>query len=190
MMWEKVPCRLCDRDDIGREGMRKLEVCLVCGWRMLDHLAEVYNAPEITVMQRIRHERKHGKIGGTSHLAKREGGYVYYIRVGGLVKIGFAGDVAKRMRNYPPNAELAAAHPGTLQVERDMHIRFKDALAKGREWFYPTPDLEEHIAEVRDAFGDPASLAYQFTSPKTQEERVRNQMKPRHAIGGMHPVIK
>ena len=71
-----------------------------------------------------------------------------------------------------------------------MHARFKASLAKGREWFEPTPDLEEHIAQVRDAFGDPSSLAYQYTSPKSQEDKARDQMKPRHAIGGMHPLIK
>lgn len=183
-------CRLCG-EDIGKEGMQKLRVCLICGWKVVTHMGEVYNAAEIGVLERIRYYEKHGKPGPKKpRKESKAAGYVYYIRMGGLVKIGYAGDVAKRMRNYPPNAELAAAHPGTLEVERDMHARFKDALARGREWFQPTPDLEEHIAQVRDAFGDPASLAYEFTVPKSQEQRVRDQFKPRHAIGGIHPVVR
>lgn len=184
-------CHFCGGDS-GPEGVQSGDkrLCLPCAWRVVADLGRVYNAPEIGVLERIKFLRDNGPVGPKRQQeSKREGGYVYYIRVGELIKIGYAGDVGKRMRNYPPNAELIAAHPGTLEVERQMHTRFREYLARGREWFYPTPELDEHIAYVRDQFGDPAELAYSFTAPKSQEERVRAQMKPRHTIGGMHPVI-
>ena len=79
-------------------------------------------------------------------------GHVYYLRVGNLIKIGFTTDIARRMNEYPPNAAVLAAHPGTQRTERDMHRKFSAHLAKGREWFTPNTELDEHIITVNNQY--------------------------------------
>lgn len=83
-------------------------------------------------------------------------GWVYYARIGGLIKIGFTESLAQRIASYPPNTELLAAHPGTPTLEREMHLRFSELRSRGREWFRPATVLEQHIQNVREQFGDPA----------------------------------
>ena len=79
-------------------------------------------------------------------------GWIYYLLVGDLVKIGYTVDPSQRMKQYPPNSSLLATHPGTLKTERQMHSKFWNSLAKGREWFTPTSDLIEHIKEARNTY--------------------------------------
>lgn len=112
--------------------------------------------------EKNKREAKMRKIAGT-----REPGFVYYIRMDDLIKIGYAKDVARRMRAYPPSAELLAVHPGTPELERQMHDQFKAFLRRGREWFAPHEQVMTHIATVRDKFGDPKPFAYQYTKSKT-----------------------
>jgi len=92
----------------------------------------------------------------------RAPGFVYYIRMDNLIKIGYAKDVSTRMRAYPPTAELLAVHPGTKQVEREMHQQFHAFLRRGREWFEPHDTVMRHIDGVREKFGDPTRFAYQY----------------------------
>lgn len=75
-------------------------------------------------------------------------GTIYYLLVGGLIKIGFTSDLGQRMRQYPPNSTLLAKHPGTRETERQMHHRFLHSLAEGREWFAPNDALSHHMEEV------------------------------------------
>lgn len=100
-------------------------------------------------------------------------GWIYYIRIDGKVKIGYSADVRQRMRDYPPESELLAVHPGTRDLEADMHRRFVGSRAAGREWFRETPDLTEHIGQVVAQFGDPAAHRYHFRSDRQSMRRAR-----------------
>src|SRR5690606_26757054 len=80
--------------------------------------------------------------------SERAPGFVYYIRIEQHIKIGYAIDVAKRMRAYPPSAVLLAAHPGTKATERQMHLEYRRYLDRGREWFKQGEKLMAHIDEV------------------------------------------
>lgn len=170
-------CRLCgsallngghDQVDVKRH-----KVCIACAWLLLEEMEKVYNAPRLTELQKLKHLEKHGLEGPKKRVPADQPGWVYYIRMGDAIKIGYATDVAKRMRAYPPTAELLAAHPGTTQTERDMHKRFRADLSQGREWFNPSDNLMDHIAGVLEQFGDASGMAYEYTRPKTEEERVR-----------------
>lgn len=85
-------------------------------------------------------------------------GMVYYLLVGDLVKIGWASILADRMKQYPPNSILLAAHPGTLKTERQMHHRHLDLLDRGREWFRPGVALIEHVGMVRSEYDCPLAV--------------------------------
>lgn len=98
--------------------------------------------------------------------SERAPGFVYYIRIEQHIKIGYATDIAKRMRAYPPSAVLLAAHPGTKATERQMHLEYRRYLDRGREWFRQGEKLMTHIAGVVEKFGDPKVLAYEYTKAK------------------------
>jgi len=147
-------------------------VCLVCALKTVDGLREFYQSPEISSLERARFIRENGREGKRQKANPNEPGWVYYIRMGDTIKIGYATDVAKRMRAYPPTAELLAAHPGTELLERQIHKQFGEHLARGREWSAPADELMAHIASVVERFGDQSHQAYEYTRPKTQEEKV------------------
>lgn len=91
-------------------------------------------------------------------------GFVYYARMGDLVKIGYARNVSLRMGQYPPNAELLAVEPGSKATERERHGWFTHYLRFGREWFYEGPELVAWIEKVRD----PETLwfhTYEYSTP-------------------------
>lgn len=94
--------------------------------------------------------------------SKRKPGFVYYIRIDGLIKIGYTVDIRERTRAYPPTSELLAAHPGTTELEQQMHRQFAAFRERGREWFRPAPEVMEHIDEVREKFGDVSNLAHKY----------------------------
>lgn len=73
-------------------------------------------------------------------------GLVYFIRFGGLVKIGFTTDLKQRMREVP-NEEILGTVPGTMEDEKRCHTAFAHLRVKG-EWFRPEPDLMAFIADV------------------------------------------
>jgi hypothetical protein len=76
---------------------------------------------------------------------------VYYIRVGNHIKIGYSKNLSKRMRSYPPDSEVLAFEPGSLELERRRHLQFRHQLRMGQEWFAPSLDLLAHIETVRSA---------------------------------------
>ncbi len=96
-------------------------------------------------------------------------GFIYYLSIGERIKIGFATNVRKRMRAYPPGAKLLAVHPGTLDLEKVMHRQFAHALLEGREWFSCDSALTEHIEAVRAQFGDPKNHAFHYRRRSSAE---------------------
>ena len=133
----------------------------------------VRGAPGISAREMIRHHHERDQENAkravvTSMQARggRQPGYVYYIRIDQHIKIGYAANIASRMRAYPPSAILLAAHPGTKETEREMHLEFRRYLDRGREWFSQGEKLMTHISEVLAQFGDPTLLGYEYTKAR------------------------
>lgn len=84
-------------------------------------------------------------------------GWLYFVRVDDLIKIGYTTNLYQRLRHYPPNAVVLATQPGTMKMEKALHGQFRFALAKGREWFHVRPEIVEHIAGVVAAYGEPSA---------------------------------
>jgi hypothetical protein len=84
--------------------------------------------------------------------SKTRPGTIYYLQVGALIKIGFSGYLEGRLRSYPPDSKVLATHPGTPEVEQRIHNKFFNHLAHGREWFNPSPEIDQHIAEVHKQY--------------------------------------
>lgn len=76
---------------------------------------------------------------------------VYYVRIGNLIKIGTTKDMNTRMTALQPD-EVLAIEEGDRDIELARHRQFMYSKApKGSEYFYPTAELMEHIAKVREA---------------------------------------
>lgn len=77
-------------------------------------------------------------------------GWVYFIRRGDAIKIGWTGDVDRRANELHADAVLHA-EPGTMQDERRMHAAFDHLLIPemGREWFRAEPDLVSFVLRLK-----------------------------------------
>jgi hypothetical protein len=126
-------------DIVGCPGI-KLTDMIVCR----DHALSIWSAVQHAnnVVPRVTPLTHHG------HLIE---GWIYYIRLDDKIKIGWTANLEKRLRSYPPHAEVVAEHPGTRADERDLHRSFKPSRAAGREWYYPTPEVMAHIEQARSA---------------------------------------
>jgi hypothetical protein len=87
-------------------------------------------------------------------------GVVYYLRVGSYIKIGWASDLAKRMRAYPPDSVLLATEPGTRKDETRRHRMFAAHRTHGREWYAMVPSLLHHIDMLKERHGQPNAVAF------------------------------
>lgn len=122
---------------------------------------------------------------GLAPTATLTDGWVYYLLVGDLIKIGFASDVRKRLRSYPPNTELLAVEPGDRALEKRRHQQFDEHLQRGREWFADVPEIRTWICTVCDEHGDPRLHTTSMTNVP-QERAWRAEDEQRQVVGGKH----
>lgn len=87
-------------------------------------------------------------------------GTVYYLRIGGYIKIGWTSDMGKRMKAYPPDTVLLATQPGTRSDEAAEHKRFAHLRTHGREWYPLAPQLTQHIDRIVQANGEPDTVSF------------------------------
>lgn len=106
-------------------------------------------------------------------------GTVYFLQVGGHIKIGWTSDMAKRMRTYPPNAVLLATHPGERKDELRLHRMFAVHCSHGREWYPLVPVILAHIKRVIAEHGLPEEITF-GAKPKTVP-------RPHSTAGQPHP---
>lgn len=105
-------------------------------------------------------------------------GTIYYLRVGGYIKIGWTSDLTKRMRQYPPDTVLLATEPGSRADETRLHKRFAHLRTHGREWFPLAPQITDHIRLVIDRHGPPPTVDHSARPTSKYTGR------PRTYIGG------
>lgn len=77
-------------------------------------------------------------------------GWIYYLNIGDHIKIGYASNVQRRLRAYPPTAKLIYAHRGTRDDEKNIHSRLHPYCAAGREWYDPHPRVLALIDAAKD----------------------------------------
>lgn len=69
-------------------------------------------------------------------------GYIYFARLGDLIKIGYSKDPELRAQSL--SAELLATCMGDREYEAELHSEFGDLRERG-EWFRTDPRLLERI---------------------------------------------
>lgn len=80
-------------------------------------------------------------------------GWIYYLRVDGHIKVGYASNLKNRLKSYPPTSEFLYAHRGTKATEKSSHSMLYLWLAQGREWFEDRPEVLEYVAAQERRYG-------------------------------------
>lgn len=98
---------------------------------------------------------------------KKTDGHIYYIRLNGLIKVGWSRDIGDRIRSYGPSAEVLAVYEGTRDDETCLHRQLKPVRARGHEWYEDGPVLADFIAKAIAEHGAPPVDAFDtWTRPK------------------------
>lgn len=78
-------------------------------------------------------------------------GFIYFVRAGDRLKIGFTRNVKRRLSQlqtfFPEPLELLGAIPGSLLMEQEVHRHFGH-LNITREWFNVEPELLVYIEKM------------------------------------------
>lgn len=182
----KKPCReLAKTADPGSQA--KLHLCSLhlkmLSWRMPEKVREVkvirnvYRDEDPIAMQsmslridgmqteidrlRAKVEAQADEIAnGKKRKSAPIAGVVYIVRVGAFYKIGWASDLANRMKAYPPDSVLMAVMPGTRKDETQMHRKFAHVRSHGREWYPLVPQINEQIASMVREHGEPPASKF------------------------------
>ncbi len=116
------------------------------------------------------------------HFTANRDGHVYFVQnlADQLIKIGFSGDVPKRMKDlashhHAPMRLLAAIDGCSVFDERRLHHRFRGLRARnayGTEWFRPEPKLILFI--LRKTLGSLPDVQPAIGRPWSHERRQRH----------------
>lgn len=87
---------------------------------------------------------------GTQPTSTRHEPVVYYMRMDGLVKIGWTTNLAKRTQAVGPQGVMAVEF-GSRHIEELRHMQFA-TLRSHLEWFWLHGPLVDHITQVRATF--------------------------------------
>lgn len=86
---------------------------------------------------------------------RRKRGFVYFIRAGDKVKIGFSAKPFMRLSaiqtSHHEDLRIMAYIPGTLKFERRLHQMFRALHVRG-EWFQFSPEITEFITRYRKVY--------------------------------------
>lgn len=97
------------------------------------------------------HPIERGKIGSFRIPKFHVTGRVYFISGGGMIKIGYAKDPAKRLSELQTASAielvLIGSMPGSVALEKYLHKRFSRLRERG-EWFHAAPALKGFITAV------------------------------------------
>lgn len=115
-------------------------------------------------------------------------GYVYFVRAGEAIKIGYSVHPIKRMSELqignPDPMELLGALRGTFQDEKALHADFSH-LEIREEWFRAEEELLDFIEEISGRFIDRELRPR--VSPATMGA-VHGLLRQRHDVGADTPL--
>lgn len=163
--WVRGDCPVEERDHL-----RRLPLCL-------DHLAVAAKQAArrddplmveavATVIQRQATARDdQDRKRKAARLASIDG-HIYFIRLNGLIKVGWSRDIAQRINSYGPRVEVLVIYPGTRDDETNLHRQLKPARALGREWYEDGPILADFIAVALEQHGPPREIKTWLMKPK------------------------
>lgn len=150
----------------------KLQFCQAgCAWAARTLVTLNRTSPWLARQQAeedARHEAK------KKQRAASIDGWIYFVRLNGLIKAGWTRDLRERLRAYGPEVEVLAHHEATRDDETYMHRNLRPFLARGREWYEDCPAVQAYVADTVKRYGPPHVAAY-WTQPKPPTIKLHNR---------------
>lgn len=155
-----------------RDSTLELPVCyrhLAVIWNQaVDHFTDnpkfIEAIADVNTALAERENREH-EAEKEAHLARLDGD-IYFVRVGGLVKVGWTRELGTRLKSYGAAAELLVCYGATRDDETNLHRQLRPALAKGREWYEDGAIVRHFIDEALAKYGEPPKFEWLWTQPK------------------------
>lgn len=94
-----------------------------------------------------------------------EQGQIYFVRLNGMIKVGWSSKLRSRLKSYGASAEILCHYPASRPEERDLHRQLRPYLAMGREWYQECQLLVDVVAGVIQRHGEP-TIFPAWTRPK------------------------
>lgn len=166
--WRGCTCSVFGCEGRASRYVDPLPLCHKHGMEVARGLSESIIAEHELQQWKAAHEReeRHEVDKGN-----REGGMVYYARIGDYIKIGFSIRLRNRLATLRVD-ELLAVEPGGPELERERHREFTaERIDLRRENFRPSDRLTEHIAALRQAHDLPRWAALPRTSIVTRRPK-------------------
>lgn len=174
--WRRCLVPLCDDRPIS--GLRedhtvRLPLCIYHETMVWRTVQQHNGRPDIIkASERLAEEdRQRDQAERARHLANRNGS-IYYVRLNGLIKVGWSRTVHARLRAYGPDVEVLCIHKGSRDDETNLHRNLRPYLARGREWYEDCPAMRDIIATAVERHGTPTVYDL-WTRP------AQPQVKPR-----------
>lgn len=158
------------RDPKYRDHTSRLPLCI-------DHLAVAFtqanyqaNNPLMVNAVTDHLERQQAKLDATYEADKearksRQDGDIYYLRLNGLIKVGWSRSIYQRFKAYGPDVEVLCHYPATRTDETNLHRQLRPYLAKGREWYEDCQLIADLVTKAIEQHGPPTVTAA-WTEPK------------------------
>lgn len=144
--WKNKLCKVPHCDHYASREIDLLPICPQHAWELAQHFRPILTEAARLGAQRVAENQRESR----EHVrGNREPPVVYYVRIGGYIKIGYTTRLRNRLATLRID-ELLAAEPGGSELERQRHREFTaERIDLKRENFRPSPALEAHIAELR-----------------------------------------
>lgn len=94
-----------------------------------------------------------------------EQGQIYFVRINGMIKVGWSSRLRSRLKSYGASAEILCHYPATRQDETLLHRQLSPYRAKGREWYEDCRLIADLVDDSIERYGKP-SIFPDWTKPK------------------------
>lgn len=102
----------------------------------------------------------------------RQDGDIYFVRLNGLIKVGWSRILSDRLKAYGPDVEVLCHYKGTRQDETNLHRNLTPYRAKGREWYHDCQLIADMVAQAVAQHGPP-HIEADWTVPTEKPIRAR-----------------
>lgn len=131
-------------------------------WHEVDYVAMRDRLARQRVVEEIAQEREEDLL---HESGGHKQGQIYFVRLGGLIKVGWASKLRSRLKSYGASAEILCHFPASRSDETNLHRNLRPYLAKGREWYQDCKLIGDVIDGYVKQYGTPTILPA-WTVPK------------------------
>lgn len=163
-----------------RDAEEKLPICSDHGVIVKRQLDPQWNDEEI-INLRLKHQGlleqrqdAHARAAIINMNGGSARGQIYFLRLNGLIKVGWSSDLVGRLKAYGPDVVVLCHYPASRQDETLMHRQLRPYLAKGREWYEDCQLIADVVNRMVSQYGKPHLTAY-WTEPKADPIKKRKR---------------